>query len=69
MRDIEEFNVENYKNRPLIIDGTPEFNRKEVPCPKCKSTKTEIRNYNTDFHDGDLHCGECGEYLRMWDNG
>lgn len=38
-------------------------------CPKCGSKETELRNYNMMWHDGDVHCAGCGEFVRTWDAG
>lgn len=40
-------------------------------CPKCNSSpdRHELRNYNMMWHDGDVHCIDCGTYVRMWDAG
>jgi hypothetical protein len=29
----------------------------------------EIRNYNLRTLDGDVHCAQCGAYIRMYDAG
>lgn len=29
----------------------------------------EMRNYSPLWHDGDIHCGQCGAYVRMFDAG
>ena len=38
-------------------------------CPKCGSKKFEVRNYDMMWHDGDVHCADCGTYVRMYDAG
>jgi len=29
----------------------------------------EVRNYSFIWHDGDVHCAQCGAYIRMYDAG
>lgn len=29
----------------------------------------DLRNYSMMWHDGDIHCGRCGAYVRMFDAG
>lgn len=39
-------------------------------CKKCGyEGPHELRNYNMMWHDGDIHCGRCGAYVRMYDAG
>jgi len=38
-------------------------------CPKCGSTEFEMRNYSMMWHDGDIHCARCGEFIRVFDAG
>lgn len=39
-------------------------------CKKCGFVGThELRNYDMMWHDGDIHCGRCGAYVRMYDAG
>jgi hypothetical protein len=38
-------------------------------CPKCGSTEMTVRNYDPMWHDGDVHCVKCGEYVRGYDAG
>lgn len=40
-------------------------------CPKCGSSprRHEIRNYSMMWHDGDIHCIDCGTYVRGYDAG
>ena len=38
-------------------------------CKKCGGTEFEMRNYSMVFHDGDIHCVNCGEFLRDFDAG
>lgn len=39
-------------------------------CPKCGASpyQQEVKNYNLDWHDGDVYC-KCGAYVRMYDAG
>lgn len=47
---------------------TSEFATK-VQCPICGSTDFELRNYDMMWHDGDIHCARCGEFIRKFDAG
>ena len=38
-------------------------------CPKCGSKEYEVRNYDEMWRDGDVHCADCGTYIRMYDAG
>lgn len=38
-------------------------------CPECGSNEFELRNYNMAFHDGDIHCANCGWFIRTFDAG
>lgn len=38
-------------------------------CPKCGSTEFEMRNYSAMWHEGDIHCKSCGEFIRTFDAG
>jgi Zn finger protein HypA/HybF involved in hydrogenase expression len=40
-------------------------------CPKCGShpDRHEIRNYSMMWHDGDIHCVDCGTFVRDYDAG
>lgn len=38
-------------------------------CPKCGSGKTEVRNYDSVWRDGAVHCSVCETYVRMYDAG
>ena len=38
-------------------------------CPKCGSTEFEMRNYEMMWHEGDIHCEKCGEFIRHFDAG
>ena len=40
--------------------------REGEPCPH---KRTEMRNYDMAMHDGDIHCADCGKFLRFWDAG
>lgn len=42
---------------------------KPIPCPKCGGTTFEMRNYSMMWHDGDIHCAACGEFIRVFDAG
>ena len=37
--------------------------------PKMRQQKYEVRNYDMMWHDGDVHCADCGTYIRMYDAG
>ena len=38
-------------------------------CKKCGSTETVMKNYSMMWHEGDIYCAKCGEYIRMFDAG
>lgn len=38
-------------------------------CPVCGSHEFEMRNYSMIWHDGDIHCALCGEFIRVFDAG
>ena len=38
-------------------------------CPDCCSTDFELRNYSMMWHDGDIHCANCGKFIRTFDAG
>ncbi len=40
-------------------------------CPGCGAppAEQEVRNYDSTWHDGDVHCTKCGGYVRMYDAG
>lgn len=40
-------------------------------CPKCgaPSSEQEVKSYDPDWHDGDVHCKKCGTYIRAYDAG
>lgn len=43
-----------------------------TPCPGCGDTDPnhrEMRNYSIIWHEADIHCTECGEFVRYWDAG
>ncbi|HSX14325.1 MAG TPA: hypothetical protein VLE72_00220 [Candidatus Saccharimonadales bacterium] len=39
------------------------------PCPDCGSLDQEVRNYDAMWHDGDVHCRNCGARVRSFDAG
>jgi len=38
-------------------------------CPKCGGKEFEMRNYSEIWHDGDIHCAGCGQFIRIFDAG
>jgi len=38
-------------------------------CPDCGSTEFEMRNYSMMWHEGDIHCKNCGRFIRTFDAG
>jgi transcription initiation factor TFIIIB Brf1 subunit/transcription initiation factor TFIIB len=38
-------------------------------CPECGSTEFEMRNYEMMWHEGDIHCAQCGRFIRRFDAG
>ena len=42
-----------------------------VCCKKCGSAPKDhiVKNYSMMWHDGDVYCKKCGEYVRMYDAG
>jgi uncharacterized Zn finger protein (UPF0148 family) len=49
------------ENSSLVVNNTK--------CPKCGSTEFELKNYSMMWHDGDIHCARCGEFIRRFDAG
>lgn len=45
------------------------FAMSNTKCPKCGSIEFELKNYDMAFHDGDIHCANCGQYIRRFDAG
>lgn len=45
------------------------FSLSNTECPKCGSTEFELKNYDESFHDGDVHCADCGQFIRRFDAG
>lgn len=42
---------------------------KHQACPSCGGTNFEVRNYDLMWHDGDVHCVDCGAFVRIYDAG
>lgn len=45
---------------------------KTQPCPKCGDDNPdhrEMRNYSMMWHEGDIHCTNCGAFIRYFDAG
>jgi len=38
-------------------------------CKECGSTNLEVRNFSLAWHDGQVHCSDCGAYVREYDAG
>lgn len=38
-------------------------------CPKCGGSNFEVRNYDEIWRDGDVHCVDCGTFVRSYDAG
>jgi ribosomal protein S27AE len=38
-------------------------------CPECGSAEFEMRNYEMSFHEGDIHCAQCGKFIHRFDAG
>jgi transcription elongation factor Elf1 len=38
-------------------------------CPNCGSIEFEMRNYSMMWHEGDIHCANCGQFIRYYDAG
>lgn len=36
---------------------------------ECGSTEFEMHNYSALWHEGDIHCAECGQFVRHFDAG
>jgi hypothetical protein len=60
--------MEHYKDKP---DDLRDMVLKYIfnLCVKCGSHNTSVKNYNMMWHDGDITCDDCGEYVRMYDAG
>ncbi len=47
-----------------------EAHREKMTCKNCGTYgKTEMRNYSMMWHEADIHCANCGTFLRYWDAG
>jgi hypothetical protein len=57
------------KFEPLHLISTDGGNPKT--CPECGSTpdKWEVRDYDLATQTGDIYCGTCGKFVRMYDAG
>jgi len=43
---------------------------KYKPCPKCNSAEhLTIRDYDPIWHDGEVWCSRCNEFVRTYDAG
>jgi uncharacterized Zn finger protein (UPF0148 family) len=38
-------------------------------CPECGATEFEMRNYEMMWHEGNIHCAQCGKFIRRFDAG
>ena len=48
------------------------LHRKNAPdCPKCGAppSEQEVRDHNPMWGDGNVHCTQCGTFVRYWDSG
>ena len=45
------------------------FHVNNTTCPKCGSTEFELKNYSMMWHEGDIHCAKCGQFIRYYDAG
>jgi len=41
----------------------------DTVCPKCGGTEFEMRNYELGMLMGDIHCANCGQFIRVFDAG
>jgi hypothetical protein len=48
--------------------GSDEVILRNTKC-ECGSTEFVIRNYSMMWHDGDIHCAQCGKFIRSFDAG
>jgi len=42
---------------------------KDTKCPECGSAAFEMRDYELMWHEGNIHCAECGKFIRRFDAG
>jgi transcription initiation factor TFIIIB Brf1 subunit/transcription initiation factor TFIIB len=49
------------------------INKRAVPeeCPKCgsKPLKVRVEDYDRVWHDGNIVCAKCGQFIRSYDAG
>lgn len=66
---LSEKKLESWEKICQECDKVVSLNHKH--CPKCSASPEhyEIRNYDMMWHDGDIHCGQCGEFIRSFDAG
>lgn len=57
-----------YENGTLPKDSI-EYKKLQNYCMDCDDSKVEVRNRNPMWGDGDVHCSNCGQYIRMWNSG
>jgi uncharacterized Zn finger protein (UPF0148 family) len=49
--------------------GSDTVSMANTKCPDCGSTEFEMRNYEMMWHEGDIHCAQCGKFIRRFDAG
>lgn len=59
MADVKE--VEGKVHKEFV------YNRNQ--CRECGSIHLVMKNYSMMWHDGDLHCADCDEFVRTFDAG
>jgi len=38
-------------------------------CPECGCEEFEMRDYSPLWHEGDIHCAQCGGFMHHFDAG
>ena len=61
--------MEAERNNQLNNDADGALVVSNTTCPACGSTDFEMRNYERMWHEGDIHCARCGQYIRRFDAG
>lgn len=60
----------NYENGCAEHNLKPKVTYNHIHCPNCTFPGPhDVRNHDPMWGDGDVHCGRCGKYLRMFDSG
>jgi uncharacterized Zn finger protein (UPF0148 family) len=41
----------------------------DTVCPECGSVEFKMLDYSLIWHDGNIHCAQCGKFIRRFDAG